>query len=254
MRRFFGRLLLGVMVLLALFAIEHIVVTIKSGHKKEPPVSAPQAATTPSSPDDKPLATEKDPQSGKASERALKAVDAGASVVDLLTKSVLLPSSDRRNIIRLTVYRRYRAAQAAAIAAWSAGLPPDNTPQWKSWGYGSAQEALFKADYGVQTKKYHIDRLSRRTARISLYVWTHWKAALDLQNNTQHNVPSITVVNLRWANGRWLYIGQEDPPPDKTPHFTQADRGLSLADWVKRFTHYLKDYTAYEQKGPETVG
>jgi len=194
------------------------------------PASTP-AATTPAQP--LPSTTPNPPVPSKTVNPPISSavVRAAAQATNNLSVAQFLPASQMKQVVRKLVLPSRQAVAEKAYAETGPLLA-------RQLGYAGTNDVLVRANYFVNILKYKVDRVSRGTAIIRLYTLTHFVSSLE----KEYWVPSITIVQLRRQDGKWLYVRSYDPPANQMPLPRQNQ---SLQATEAAFQPYLKEFKSY---------
>lgn len=211
-----------------------IVVTVIASHMN----SSPDEAVVPNSPAQpgtaKPSTPGKPNQPGKnqtASEQA--AVTAAAQALDSLSVAPFLPKAEMKRLTRAVAVAR-KTSQLIKTFAYSGPLLATKL------GYPTTNDARYRANYFVATRKYRVERYTGKTAIISLYTESHFVSS----QNQRYLVPSISVVRMELRAGKWRYVSSSNPPAGQAP---KPQRYQSYVQTVASYQPYLKGYSSYAQ-------
>jgi hypothetical protein len=122
------------------------------------------------------------------------------------------------------------------------------TPNWKTWGYQTRLLAYLQAGYSVESTMYHVDRFSRKRARISLFAIYSWK---DLNTGERESDCAIVIEKLKKHNSRWWYLGEETPPPWRRPDLSGSvdprthQSLITFKEKLSLFKPYLKNFQKF---------
>jgi hypothetical protein len=246
--------LIVLMVLLLAVIMQHVV----GNHPKHlantaGPVSAPKQAQTPA-PSPTPAATPAPKESLPAKPKKRKAVDAAVTDLQVVfSAQFLAPDQMQKSLKAILV--------PSLLPTYLKQLPKSGDALARSWGYTSTYDALANASIQVETQKYKVYRFTHSRADIMLYSVTYFKGRQvqkvdgeDTVQYYQYHVPAITIVKMRWVDGRWLYAGYADPSASQAPVFTSADDHLTYDETTRRYLPYLEDYTTYVYHTSEKDG
>ena len=177
------------------------------------------------------------------------AVQAAAQANSKLSEAVLLPELQMRQIVDSTVIPAKRRVVTQNYLAAAPALV-------RGLNYQSRIEAQSTANYYVVTQKYWVQSFGRGHAVIWLYNITHAITPPDQKTvqsyaithpgqtppGQEYYVPSITIVQMRWLNGHWLWAGTQDPPSDKAP---PQEGHPTFQDAVKAYLSYTRSFKNY---------
>lgn len=106
-------------------------------------------------------------------------------------------------------------------------------------GYPSVASANASATYYVQPQEFRVDKLTKSSATVSLYVYTHWVQA----DGSEFLVPGITIITMTKVGKTWYYTGAALPPANQQP--PQKD-GQTFKQADQAYQPYLKEFRNYE--------
>jgi len=161
------------------------------------------------------------------------AVTAAALAMSNLSQAQFLPAEQIRQVVSATVVPAERPTLEQQYAAAGKVFATNYL------GYASVNDARLRASYSVTTQKYRVAFFGKSEATIWLYTVSHWITIRNLEYYT----PSLTVVQMRWINGRWMYAGAHNPPASMQP---SPEANLQYEQTVQRFKPYLKGFKPYE--------
>ena len=174
---------------------------------------------------------------------------AAATANSRLSEAVLLPEQQMRQIVRSTVVPNKQQAVAESYLSAADGLA-------RGLGYQTRSDAQEGANYYVITQKYLVRNFGKGRAEIWLYDITHAVTPPDqtvVQSyaithpgqtppGQEYYVPSITIVQMKWLDGRWLWNGTKDPPPDMVP---SASGHPTFQKAVEAYLPYTRSFKLY---------
>ena len=161
------------------------------------------------------------------------AVTAAALAMSNLSQAQFLSAEQIRQVVSATVVPAKRAALEQQYVA--AGMVFAK----QYLGYASVDDARQLAAYSVTTQKYRVASFGKHRSTILLYTVSHWVTG----RNLEYYIPSLTVIQMRWIKGQWLYVGSHDPPASMKP---LPKPNLTYEQTVQRFKPYLKGFKSYE--------
>lgn len=177
------------------------------------------------------------------------AVVAAALASSQLSEAVMLPKQQMSKVVESIVIpskqQRVEGKYLTAARAMARGL-----------GYTNLSDAQLNANYYVVTQKYWVQSFGNKQATVWLYNITHVVVPPDQQTvqnyavthpgqtpqGQEYYVPSITIIRMKWLNGRWVWTGTQDPPADNVP----PQKGHpTFQQAVDAYLPYLRSFRNY---------
>lgn len=132
------------------------------------------------------------------------------------------------------------------------------------WNYNSLDEALSKSNLRSETKQFKVKSFDpeRGFATIALYSVTSFNAKKvepsltasfcvfeDSDNRPappaeafcRYEVPGINIVEMRWIEGRWLYVGKVDLGPEDKIQLSKPIQELDPDEAEAEYRPFLRD-------------
>lgn len=182
-------------------------------------------------------------------DRVKDAVLAASTATSQLSEALFLPKPQMQQIVEsLVVPSKQPAFEQGYLAAAKS--------EARVLGYSDPSQALAQADFYVVTQMYWVQRFSKARATIWLYNIAHFATPPDQKTvqayaithpgqtppNQDYKVPSITIVQMQWQNGHWLWTGNQDPPADKVP---PQEGHPTFQQAVDAFMPYIRSFKNY---------
>jgi hypothetical protein len=237
------RRIIGVVLVLGLIAIvlvaANALITRGSTHKT--PTGTPT-----------PLPTRASPGSNNRDvgiSSAQSALDAAASAVDKLSKSLVASHSERWTTIKQVVYPGLRKREFRQLNRNAEGNPhakgSKKQPLWQYWGYENRFHAVVESNISTKTGYYHVDSFRPGRTKLALYIVTHWETA----DGGVFDFPEISIVKMRWHKGKWLFVKKDKPAANRTPGVKLSDN-LSYYEMKLLYVPFLEPngFQKYDSK------
>ncbi|MBA3757315.1 hypothetical protein H0X09_00385 [Candidatus Saccharibacteria bacterium] len=180
--------------------------------------------------------TPKPPTASKASKKLKKplvkdAITAAATATSNLSVAQFLPREQMLQIVKGWVIPKERLFVAQNYVQSGPKVA-------QLLGYQSPEEARVRAGYYVSPQKYRVVDFGGGKATVMLYTISHWVTSL----NDEYRAPGITVIQVKWLRGKWLYVRSYNPPISQVP---TPQVNLTFDETVRQFQPYLKEFKDY---------
>ena len=216
------------------------------------------------------MPTSPDPAEGEHSEGGLqKKDDSQASVVganealNALLVGQFFPDQQMTETVNLVVAPESRQSLLESYLHDEPGRRPGVILTVR-WNYNSLDEALSKSNLRSDTRQFKVKNFDpeRGLATIALYSVTSFNAKKVEPSLTasfcvfedsdsrppppaeafcRYEVPGINIVEMRWVEGRWLYVGKVDLGPEDTIKLSKPIQELETEDAEAEYRPFLRE-------------